>query len=202
MDFVPVRNMEEQLTQSSLRQVPTPSSNGRAFKLRSESPSLRVLRLYSLERVRSALAFGEKLGRESLSLVDALDFNGYCFDGLLHSLETTRDLRRDARILCLCVDLSRVRFRQRNSNCEDGGGDECAQHNNNLGFHVSFPLGVDAVDRYTQLNLRSIPQRASRVKGSIVRPRRLPRDRPPAPAKKPPQWITIAEAFISRGDWI
>ena len=32
-----------------------------------------------------------------------------------------------------------------------------AQHNDYLGFHVSFPLGGDAVDRYTQLNLRSFP---------------------------------------------
>src|SRR6266550_4572217 len=162
--------MEEQLTQSSLRQVPTPSGNGRAFKLRSESPSLRILRLYGPERVGCALAFGEKLGRESLSFGDALDFNGDCFDGLFHSLETTRDLRRDARIPGLSVDLSRVRFRQRNSNCKDGGSNECAQHNDYLGFHVSFPLAVAAVDRYAQLNLRSFPQRASRVNSSIVRP--------------------------------
>src|SRR6267143_545870 len=39
-----------------------------------------------------------------------------------------------------------------------------------------LPLGVDAVSRYSELNLRSFPQRARRVHGSIVGPHRLPRD--------------------------
>src|SRR2546423_2938280 len=45
-----------------------------------------------------------------------------------------------------------------------------------------LPLGVDAVCRYSELNLCSFPQRARRVHSSIVRPNCLARDCQPQPS--------------------
>src|SRR3982074_2975453 len=90
----------------------------------------------ALALVSGTLAFGEKLGREPLALRDALDFDGDRFDRPLDSLETTCDLRRNARILRICVDLPGVGFRQRNSNCKDDGRGECPYHDDHLGYHV------------------------------------------------------------------